>query len=1446
MFFLFFLRAFALGQICHADVVINEILYDAAPDNDGGEFIEILNTGPDLVDLGGWVLSEAVDYTFPSETNLGVGDYALVARDKVAAETFYGVVFTGEYFGSLSNGGEVIVLLDNNSPRQVHDVVAYDDEIPWPLEADGGGPSLVLLSPLADNSDLGSWSIGRPYSPGAANVPGVINGGDIAISEIMYKPHRVEVRETFDRVSGGTHIEEDDDEFGEYVEICNRGTQTVDLEGWTFSDGIDYTFESVSLAPGEYLLVCAEPDIMNVRLNIGSAVGPFIGALRDGGERLTLSDENGDLVDTVSYNDTAPFPVAADEFGYSIEVIDIEGDNGNPANWRAAVQDLSPWQNAGPGASDWFQVTTTGQATSNTLYFYVNGPGEWLIDDISVTSGIGSGSVLAHYRFEEGSGNAVINDVNEVREGTLVSAAYSSDTPGTTPAIASNDFSANLTGSGFARVTERPFVLHAVGGDATVEWFMKVPSAWSHKTIFWSNSDDDADFNRFNISWNPLLTNDDPERRYISGDYRGADGLSNVAGNNHDVGSPITLNRWTHVAIVRTETSPGTYLWRWYFDGVLSDGHTTTSARALPTAASWLIAGRSNLASLEACFDEIRMTRAALLPDQFLIGVNGEIDDAGVDVNLFPNPGFVANDSGWTKTRTHSGSFWTDADSHEPGNGCEHLVATGAGSGSGNSISFANVPGVVSGQTYTLSFWAKYLSGTQTLTARFSGGGLLTEVTHGNPSSDDPEPPFEGFVGRGTPGGENSVTAQGVPPLVTDLRHLIEKPTSGDPVPVIARVRSDVSIDRVDLLFSLENSASVLQRQMHDDGFSSDGAAGDGVYGYVVPAQGSQTIIHYRVRARDVLGRETVFPYDGEPSTTQAYYHYNGEINTNLTHYDLYLTDENLNTLVADPRSDRYVDASLVVNGIAYPHIGVRKRGRGTRTHPKHQWKFRFNRHDNFRGDGFNDRPFNGDGDRTIDCMLNQPYAQEMGFRIMDRSGAENFEHDLIRVHRNNSFFGVYVAFESPNSHWLRKHGFDAQDEVYKPRSSETPGRALNADYYHNSIDTDLEYWGVWNKKIRSLERPTEIRELVDMLNDPPEEEILSWASRRIDVEQWYTRWSDYVLLNIDDFTTNNHFLHLEGAGSPGGGRWKWYSYDFDSGFTHGRVGSMGPLYGDGRPPHTNLDWMYGRWQRLTSDNPTLSRVYFLVLQDMIDEVYDMGEIFAEMDALFELVTPDRAADSSWGVMRSSTTEMKNVMNSQRSAARDFLNTQGLPGHDSTPGALPAGGSFVDSVTIFLLPANGYAPYYTVDGTDPRLSLDRKPFQGSFDIEESVTLKVAGLRGSVSGGDWTRVNTYEFEISRAGVGPFLRGDCNQNHRSGGDLGDPMRLLWHNFGGAPVPPCRAACDVDGDGSTAGVADAISMLRHSFAGGVPPVAPFPSCEVSENESDADLGCGSSVCF
>ena len=67
-----------------------------------------------------------------------------------------GVRVLGPFEGQLSNSGERLVLADaDGNPA---DTVEYTDSGRWPESADGGGSSLELQDPEADNASPEAWA----------------------------------------------------------------------------------------------------------------------------------------------------------------------------------------------------------------------------------------------------------------------------------------------------------------------------------------------------------------------------------------------------------------------------------------------------------------------------------------------------------------------------------------------------------------------------------------------------------------------------------------------------------------------------------------------------------------------------------------------------------------------------------------------------------------------------------------------------------------------------------------------------------------------------------------------------------------------------------------------------------------------------------------------------------------------------------------------------------------------------------------------------------------------------------------------------------------------------------------------------------------------------------------------------------------------------------------
>ena len=139
------------------EVVIHEICHHPPDPAPAGHWVELFHRGAQPVDLSGWRFAEGITYRFPAGTSLRPGEYLVVADQPEALRAAHpGIRVLGPFEGRLARGGERLSLVDaDGNPA---DSVDYADSGRWPEEADGGGSTLELMDPMADNASPEAWA----------------------------------------------------------------------------------------------------------------------------------------------------------------------------------------------------------------------------------------------------------------------------------------------------------------------------------------------------------------------------------------------------------------------------------------------------------------------------------------------------------------------------------------------------------------------------------------------------------------------------------------------------------------------------------------------------------------------------------------------------------------------------------------------------------------------------------------------------------------------------------------------------------------------------------------------------------------------------------------------------------------------------------------------------------------------------------------------------------------------------------------------------------------------------------------------------------------------------------------------------------------------------------------------------------------------------------------
>ena len=258
----------------------------------------------------------------------------------------------------------------------------------------GAGETLYLRSPddsrILDAVQFGAQSDGVSYGrwPDGANdfyafttnTPGTNNSailiGDIVINELMYDP-----------ISG-----DDDDQ---YIELYNKGTNTVNLAGWQFTSGVTFTFPANAvIGPNGYVVV--GKDTTNLfanytNLNSGNTYGNYSGKLSHNGELVVLSQPESYFgtntiyveEDEVTYGTGGRWGEWSGGGGSSLELIDPHSNHRLAANWADSDETQK---------SSWVDIENTGVLDNGSNYdasidyaqIGLLDAGECLVDNIEV------------------------------------------------------------------------------------------------------------------------------------------------------------------------------------------------------------------------------------------------------------------------------------------------------------------------------------------------------------------------------------------------------------------------------------------------------------------------------------------------------------------------------------------------------------------------------------------------------------------------------------------------------------------------------------------------------------------------------------------------------------------------------------------------------------------------------------------------------------------------------------------------------------------------------------------------------------------------------------------------------------------------------------------------------------------------------------------------------
>ena len=165
----------------------------------------------------------------------------------------------------------------------------------------------------------------------------------------------------------------------EYIELKNIGGTAFNLNLVKFTDGIDFTFPSMTLPAGGYVVAVRNQAKFTAKypgVPGGKIAGEFIGALNNAGERIELQDALGQTILNFRFKD-GWYPIT-DGADFSLDIIDPT--NPDPNSWEYAEY----WQPSSvsggtPGADDTGHVASPGDIVINEVMTHTDiPPNDWI------------------------------------------------------------------------------------------------------------------------------------------------------------------------------------------------------------------------------------------------------------------------------------------------------------------------------------------------------------------------------------------------------------------------------------------------------------------------------------------------------------------------------------------------------------------------------------------------------------------------------------------------------------------------------------------------------------------------------------------------------------------------------------------------------------------------------------------------------------------------------------------------------------------------------------------------------------------------------------------------------------------------------------------------------------------------------------------------------------
>ncbi len=533
-------------------------------------------------------------------------------------------------------------------------------------------------------------------------------------------------------------------------------------------------------------------------------------------------------------------------------------------------------------------------------------------------------------------------------------------------------------------------------------------------------------------------------------------------------------------------------------------------------------------------------------------------------------------------------------------------------------------------------------------------------------------------TGDGTPGAVNSARSTDIPPMILDVTHAPLVPKSTEPVTITARLVDELTTGLVvNLQYRTNLTATPTDftlASMFDDGQHGDGAAGDRIFGVVLPPMPNNTLIEFYVQASDRGGSVRTWPGPTYAAADQGGAYSGQQANAAFQVddtvyplveplYKLIITPAEqavLQNVFNTPASDAEVNATILVldgTGVECRYLcGVRNRGNGSRSGTPHNHRLNFP----------DDRPWHGVTSLNVNARVVP--AQVAGSQIAQRAGAAGANVHFARLLVNNADSlggrppdGLYAANEAKDGDWSdRIFPENGGGNVYLVQRNVPPPNfdyrgALPASYRNTYFKQSNVSADDWSDMIAMLEVMGENRNA---------QFTMARARGVINVEQWLLHLGLMSMFGNNESgvnTGNNDDYYLYSGTADR--RFLMIYHDLDTVLGLGGAKSATDgIFGATQCCISGDTEGIGKAMNFFMHHPEVEPLYYRTLQDLIDGPLSATQFNAAVDTLF----------ANYPSLVTTANSIKSYMATRRTTVQGLINGL-VPPSAKPPTAVVAG-----------------------------------------------------------------------------------------------------------------------------------------------------------------------------